>query len=166
MHSLTPDNRLQPSLLDRLRDDEPFKEKERPEQQVLNLKQLREVILRDLALLLNCDNMETVADLSHFPDVKNSVLNFGIPSFSGSTSSSTKNDAMVADVKEAILKFEPRIIPNSLAIQSVPGENSGQGENTFALQIEGKIWAQPFPLEFLLRSELDLETGNVIVEQI
>jgi type VI secretion system protein ImpF len=42
----------------------------------------------------------------------------------------------------------------------------GEGHKTVSLEIEGQIWAQPFTLEFLLRSDLDLETGSVILKQV
>ena len=158
MSLYTPHNRLQPSLLDRLRDDEPNKTVERPDQQIINLNQLREMILRDLAWLLNCDNFDCVEDLSSFPEAKNSVLNFGIPSFSGKTLSTTGSASLEDDVRNAILVFEPRIIPHSLIIKSVLADSSSPGRKTVAMEIGGAIWAQPFPLEFLLRSEMDLDT--------
>ena len=54
--------RLQPSLLDRLTDDEPHKSVESNDKRVLNKSQLRQCVLRDLAWLLNTSNTES--DLS------------------------------------------------------------------------------------------------------
>ena len=53
MAELAPRERLQPSLLDRLSDDEPDNAVEPRERRVLSLRTLREGVLRDLAWLLN-----------------------------------------------------------------------------------------------------------------
>ena len=51
MNELTSRERLQPSLLDRLTDEEPGKAVEGPDKRVLSLTQLKSSVLRDLAWL-------------------------------------------------------------------------------------------------------------------
>jgi type VI secretion system protein ImpF len=34
------------------------------------------------------------------------------------------------------------------------------------VEIRGNLWAQPVPIEFLVRTEIDLETGNVQVTDL
>ena len=46
-------DRLQPALLDRLRDDEPLSQKEPVESRVLSRARMREAVLRDLSWLFN-----------------------------------------------------------------------------------------------------------------
>jgi type VI secretion system protein ImpF len=53
MVDLTARERLQPSLLDRLTDEEPGSEAESRERRVLSLRALRNGVLRDLAWLFN-----------------------------------------------------------------------------------------------------------------
>ena len=53
MAELTPKERLQPSLLDRLTDDAPAEKVESREQRVLSLTKLRQSVNRDLGWLLN-----------------------------------------------------------------------------------------------------------------
>ena len=33
--------------------------------------------------------------------------------------------------------------------------------NIVGVQIQGQLWAQPVPIEMLVRTEIDLETGKV-----
>jgi type VI secretion system protein ImpF len=33
--------------------------------------------------------------------------------------------------------------------------------NVIGVEIQGQLWAQPVPLELLVRTEIDLETGKV-----
>ena len=49
MAELLPQERLQPSLLDRLVDDNPGEQKESRDQRVLVIRKLRDFVLRDLA---------------------------------------------------------------------------------------------------------------------
>ena len=81
-------DRLQPSLLDRLTDFRPDKKRESSSQQVLSQKQFKDAVIRDLGWLLNSVSMDSVFDLSAYPEVKNSVLNYGLPDISGHTASS------------------------------------------------------------------------------
>src|SRR4051794_31731838 len=83
MAELAPRERLQPSLLDRLLDEEPDKQVESRERRVLSLRGLREGVLRDLAWLLNATNLLSVTDGARLPHVANSVLNYGMPDISG-----------------------------------------------------------------------------------
>ena len=48
MAELTPTERLQPSLLDRLTDDEPSHSQEARNRRVLSIQKLRESVLRDV----------------------------------------------------------------------------------------------------------------------
>src|SRR3546814_17749025 len=71
--------RLQPSLLDRLRDDDPRNPKDAIGQQSQSARGLRESLLRDLGWLLNSRNLDSVQDLSAYPEVARLVVNFGLP---------------------------------------------------------------------------------------
>jgi len=152
--------RLQPSLLDRLVDENPDKTREGTADQFLDQSDLRAAVIRDLGFLLNCVALEVVYDLDAYPQVRDSVLNYGIPDLSGSTASTLDASQIEAGVKRAIRKFEPRLIRNSLKlnIHSNPNEMSA---NTLVFEIEGAVYGQPAPFQVNLRSELDLESGDI-----
>ena len=38
--------------------------------------------------------------------------------------------------------------------------------NQLQVQIRGSMWAQPVPIELLLRTDVDLETGQVAVHDL
>src|SRR5688572_11610252 len=110
MAELLPQERLQPSLLDRLTDEAPEVHEESRDKRVLNLSQLRASVLRDIRWLLNTVNLEATQDLSDFPQVASSTVNFGIPDLSGTSASSTNEMRLERAVRRAILNFEPRIL--------------------------------------------------------
>ncbi|HTQ43582.1 MAG TPA: type VI secretion system baseplate subunit TssE [Polyangiaceae bacterium] len=164
MAELTPQERLQPALLDRLTDEEPGKKVEPREQRVLSLRRLREGVLRDLAWLLNTGNLEQLEDLTDFPRVRESVLNYGMRDLSGLTLSLAKVAEVEKRVREAVLRYEPRVVANTLKVRAValPGE---MNRHALSFQIEGDLWAHPVPLHLLLRTDLDLESGQLEVRE-
>ena len=163
MAELTHKERLQPSLLDRLRDDDPRRPLESREQRVLSLEQLRASVLRDLGWLLNTENLESVHDLEDLPGVRRSVLNFGIPPLAGSTISGTNTDTLERRIRQAILNFEPRILPASVQVHAAV--TSEMSRKALTIEIEGEMWARPIPLRMFLRTEIDLDTGEVQVTE-
>jgi type VI secretion system protein ImpF len=38
--------------------------------------------------------------------------------------------------------------------------------NIIGVEIHGQLWAQPVPLEMLIRTEIDLETGKVQIADL
>ena len=158
---LTPQERLQPALLDRLTDEEPDKKLEPREQRVLSKTRLRQAVLRDLAWLFNATKFESSMGMARWPHARRSVINFGLPALSGQTASRIEIQDLERDIRQAILDFEPRILPESLDVKALVELSSLDHHNVIGIQIHGHLWAQPVPLELLIRTEIDLETGKV-----
>ena len=164
MADLTPQERLQPSLLDRLTDTDPESETESRERRVLSIQRLKAGVLRDLAWLLNTGYLETVEDLDDYPFVRDSVLNYGIPELAGTTVSGADPARLQKAVRDAIVKFEPRINSRTLKV-TVTVDHDRMSHNSMAFGIEGQLWAQPTPMALYLKTEVDLETGDVAVSE-
>lgn len=158
---LPPQDRLQPALLDRLTDLEPDKKTEPRESRVLTRRRLRESVLRDLAWLFNSTSLGDEAEMSTLPYVRRSVVNFGLPAMSGQVASTLDILDLASALREAITTYEPRILPESLVITPKIEGGSLDHHNVIAVEIHGQLWAQPLPMEFLVRTDIDLETGKV-----
>lgn len=166
MAELSPQERLQPALLDRLIDDEPHKKVEPRENRVLSKAALRRAVLRDLAWLFNATRLERDSEFAAYPEVEKSVINFGLPALAGETASTFDPVALEQAIKRAIVDFEPRISPANLHVETLTGSLELDSHNLILVQIRGSLWAQPVPLEFLLRTEVDLETGSVEIRDL
>ena len=151
--------RLQPSLLDRLTDLEPSNIKESSSQQSMSQTQFKEAVIRDLGWLLNSVALDVCVDLEKFPEVKRSVLNYGLPDMSGHTSSNVDVRSMENAIRAAIQQFEPRIIQNSLKVK-VHSSPDDMSHNSLIFEIAGAVFGQPSPFQVVLKSELDLECGE------
>ena len=163
---LTPQERLQPALLDRLTDDEPEKKLEPREHRVLSKSRMRQAVLRDLAWLFNTTKTESGTTMQRYPHARRSVINFGLPALSGQTASTIEIQDLERDLRQAILDFEPRILPETLQVRAIVEISSLDHHNVIGIEIHGNLWAQPVPLELLIRTEIDLETGKVQIADL
>jgi type VI secretion system protein ImpF len=164
MADLTPQERLQPSLLDRLTDESPQSGVEARDQRMISGQRLREAVRRDLASLLNCVHLEATLDLSAWPLVARSTLNYGVPETSGVTLANINVEVLQKRVRQAILDFEPRLLRNRLSV-TVERLGAEMSRNSLVFLIEAEIWAQPVPQSIVVRTEFDLETGVVKVDE-
>ncbi|WP_431103710.1 type VI secretion system baseplate subunit TssE [Roseateles noduli] len=215
-------DRLKPSLLDRLiGTSDPASStatfthdaRDMPEAQgsrvsaaaVVNRRQLRASVARDLIWLLNATRLEAPADDDPWidaaaqrpaagPDTRGalsrsawrdaplaraSVLNFGLPAMTGRAQSSLDRRRLQRDLVEAIHRFEPRLVPESLEVSIDDGVGSGiNGTGTgnggggsggrlprgahrpLRLVIQGQLRHDPVPLTLWMAAELDLDTGH------
>jgi type VI secretion system protein ImpF len=166
MGELTPQERLQPALLDRLTDEEPGARQEAREQRVMSKARLRQAVLRDLAWLFNATRFETADQLAKMPDVRRSVVNFGLPPLSGRALSSLDLSDLEAAIRQAIIDFEPRLLATTLQVTALVEQGDLGRHNVIGVEIRGQLWAQPVPLELLVRTEIDLETGKVQIADL
>ncbi len=132
---------------------------------MLGIERLRECVLRDLAWLLNCDNVESSIDFEQYEEARRSVINFGIPSTSGVTFSGLDIVVLEQRVKRAIEYFEPRILKNTLRVRGIANHDLME-RRSLTFDIQGDLWAQPLPLKLYLRTELDLETGKIAIKKV
>jgi type VI secretion system protein ImpF len=165
MATLRAQDRLQPALLDRLTDDDPGSRQETVDARVINRGRLRELVLRDLAWLFNATRPNPDVDWDAVPHAARSVINFGLPPLSGQSASSIDLGALQDRVRAAILLYEPRILPDSLTVEAVVNNEQLDHHNQLGFRIAGQLWAQPVPLELMLHTDIDLETGRVEIRE-
>lgn len=152
---------LQPALLDRLTDHDPGRKVEGRDERVLSRSQLRASVLRDLTWLFNSTNLASSVDLSAHPFAAQSTLNYGLTALAGNPVAGLEFAEVERILKEAILLFEPRILPNTLSVRGIPAKDPMGHHNVLSLEIMGELWSQPYPLEFLIKTDMDLESGEI-----
>lgn len=155
------DAHLMPTLLDRLRDDAPQRQSEVPGEYTVTRSQMRDIIQRDLAYLLNAISIEDQIDRTLYPEAAASTVNFGVPPLAGGFVASHRWSEMEQTIKRAIADFEPRLMPDTLSIVPLTGVDGNGQYNNLAFEIRGMIRMDPYPLEFMVQSSLDLETSRL-----
>ncbi len=158
-------DRLQPSLLDRLTDDAPGERAEASDQVAMTRTRLRRAVLRDLAWLFNATSLAVDIPLENHPEARASTINFGIAALAGSRMSEIEFADLEQTLREAIVVFEPRLLEETVQVRSITQGDQLAHHNTLGFEVRAKLWSTPYPLELLLRSNLDLETGHVVLEE-
>lgn len=156
-------DRLQPVLLDRLTDRQSHSREERAGVFLMSSKLLRDSVLRDLQWLLNTTNFGTNHNINTMPRARCSVVNYGVCGWAGGRMSEVAFADVEAAIRASIVDFEPRIMKDSVDVRCVTDATDLEHHNLLALEIRGTLWSVPYPIEFILRSELDLESGHMIL---
>jgi len=156
MPELTPFEKLQPCLLDRLTDDDPQNTQEGRSQRVISLSRYKRGVLRVLEWLLNASahlpgEGGTGWRLEDFPEAERSVINFGTRQLSGLFAPDMHE--LERHLADALQLFEPRILSQSVTV------HAAMDRNVIDIEIRGELWANPIPEQLYVKTNIDLETG-------
>lgn len=158
-------DRLQPALLDRLTDAAPHERTEALPAHWIDERKLRAAVLRDLSWLFNSANLQDAIDGAAYREAANSVINYGIRPLAGMQMSGIDPGGLEAWIREAIARFEPRFMPGSVDVRCITDPRAMHHQNRLSLEIRATLWSAPYPLEILLQSDLDLESGAVSLRE-
>ncbi len=155
------ERRYLPTLFDRLCDDAPGEETEAPAAYASDRSRMRQIVQRDLALLLNTTDQSDLLDASRYPEACRSTINYGVPALAGGYLSEKKWADIETMIRHAILTFEPRLMPDTLVVRPLIKAHTAAHYNVLTFEISGHIHMQPYPLEFMVQSNVDLETSRI-----
>ncbi|QWA11549.1 type VI secretion system baseplate subunit TssE [Sodalis ligni] len=155
-----PQQQKLPMLLERLTDDRPGHADEAWDSQDISRQHLQASILTNLQILLNCTRPLSLPPGQDKKHICSSTLNFGMPPLAGKVISEIQRQDIAADIKTAIMRFEPRIIATGLRINSHPPSLSVSPQ-ILSFTLQGFFHWRPDHVEFLFYSHMDLETGHV-----
>ena len=119
---------------------------------------VRRDVIRNLEWLLNTEAPPRLAGQVPSEAVQRSVLCFGIEPYSGRPQSGMDPKEMSWRIRERILAFESRVDHHTLEV--MPAEEDGQRRfNKMRFTVRGHLRADPLPLEFVVQTEIDMESG-------
>jgi type VI secretion system protein ImpF len=151
--------RVQLSPLDRLFDDAPDRERDRPLSPGEAMAVLRRSVRRDLEALLNAKRRwrSLPAKLTELP---RSVAGYGLPDYtSGSMADPGAREAFRAEVERTIKLFEPRFA--QVVVVLVKAENLL--DPTLHLRIDGLLHAEPAPEPISFNTIVDATSAEIEV---
>ena len=131
-----------------------------PQRRAISGRRLRECVLRDLSWLLNCTNLESRVDLDAYPNVAASTLNFGMPVLTGNLRGAVEVTAIAERIRTCIARFEPRLS----AITITPQVEAPADGFMLEFRIDAELWGDPLPQHLRMRTQIDLGSGEVAVE--
>lgn len=133
---------------------------------------LREAVRRDIEMLFNIERLEAqflltdretlahdspASQLAEFPHVRASVLNYGVPSFSGRSGSDFDKDDLAREIKAVLNTFEPRLKKDSVKVRVRTGDKIGM-----RIDIDGILLLSPVPERLRLYTSVDLDNGRAL----
>jgi type VI secretion system protein ImpF len=121
--------------------------------------QLRQSLDIDLGHLLNTVNLASSLDLDAYPNVRRSVLNFGMQDLVHLTTDSVKLMHLAESLRAALLAHEPRLDASTLHI--VQQDDLDEVNQRIAFSVRADLLCRPVdvPLEFV--AEIDVGSGKV-----
>lgn len=115
---------------------------------------------RDLSALLNATALSASQDLSRWPLVSRSVLNFGVPGFTGRMLTNADIPEIQRHITKAIQQFEPRLHPKRIRVSVLtdPIDGSPHGWRV-RIEAQRRDVSDRMPLEFW--AVIEPETGQL-----
>ncbi|HQS68967.1 MAG: type VI secretion protein [Novosphingobium sp. 28-62-57] len=123
---------------------------------------LRATVRRELAWLLNTTNFESSVDLEAFPQVRTSVLNYGVPDLAGRSLNSRAVLRRAREIRDAVKSFEPRIDPLTLHVEL---SNKVERENALTFVIEADVRSAVRAVPIKLRTDVEADSSAVTVRE-
>ena len=151
---------IRSSVLDRLIDDQPATQQERPPSAMEVLQTVRESVQQNLRDLLNTRIRATSIpeELVHLPK---SVANYGIADVSAAQLQSQQSRReFLRDIENRIRFFEPRLEN----VRVVQVENNDYLDRTLRFRINATLMAYPNPEPITFDSQFDPVEGEIRVE--
>lgn len=151
MTRISDDRQLVPTILDRLLDENPGQSHDALRTTGFLLRELKKSVRRDLENLLNtryrCRQIPP-----HLEELETSLLNYGIPDFTGAVFANEDDRKELRRIIERIIRrFEPRFKEVTVHLDSMPASN----DRVIRFRIDALLHADPAPEPVVFDSKLE-----------
>jgi type VI secretion system protein ImpF len=151
--------RVRLSVLDRLLDDAPEMERDRPLSATDALTVLRRAVRRDLEALLNA-RRRFAAIPPAYTELANSSFSFGLPDYSaGAMQEVASRETLRKEIERCIRQFEPRLV--QVTVHLVPPKD--ELDTTLHFHIDALLHADPAPEPISFDTVVNAATADIEV---
>lgn len=149
----------EPSIIDRLIDDDRYVTSDRLHSRAESVRRVMDAVRRDIELLLNTRRIALPASEA-LPEVAASLFFYGMPDLTSvSKDSQAAKTRLARQVEETIQAFEPRL--EQVKVTLLPSERAQFGEVRFS--IEAMLKLDPTPERVTFDTVLEPGRGAVAV---
>lgn len=129
----------------------------------LDAEKMRQLVISEIMEILNHANMEHSLDTERYPYVASSAMNYGLPK---RVTYVVQDEWQTAeqDIRTAILRFEPRVIPETLVVNILNGEQLQGSYATLLFELSALIHWSPEPLDLYVRGRYDIDSDHVVIK--
>lgn len=154
------DRTVQPSLLDRLTDEDPRSGADRAVSREASTKAFRMAVQRDVQDLLNTRRSIVPVSAAH-PELRRSVHEFGLPDTSGiSMATGEGRKQLTDDIADTVRRFEPRLM--NVAVRLLDADQVKAPQVRFA--VEATLRMDPSPERIVFDTVLEIASGTYAVD--
>jgi type VI secretion system protein ImpF len=160
MAEIRADQPLVPSVLDRLLDFAPEVSREPPLKRTQVLREMKQSLRRDLENLLNT-RTRCLSWPPELEELKQSLVNYGIPDLTGATLGSTKEREEFCRTLQVIIReHEPRL--RNVKVRLL--DQADPIDRTLHFRIDALMLAEPAPEPIVFDSNLRVATSTFEVK--
>lgn len=120
---------------------------------------LRRHLSNDLASLMNTISLDAAVDLTDYPYIRKSIINYGFGDLSALSDKGFAAAEMSRFIRETLIRHEPRLIPASIEITVNKDIESVTQRLTFDISADMVASPVDVPLDFV--AEVDLGAGKI-----
>lgn len=124
-------------------------------------RELRAVVIRDIAWIINDIQFGTAVALDAYPEVVTSVLNQGVSDLTSMQLARASLERRARDLADAIRAFEPRLVPGTVRVTYDTADV--QNENKVRFVIHGELKGAIDDRYVELKTAVALDSGEVEV---
>lgn len=147
-----------PCLLQRLKDDDPKSKKETINHQKDDFNSIRKIILENIIDIINAQSLEYQIDQECYPHLVDSVINYGVLPHLGDNNFINSNQHFETQLRKAIIRFEPRLIPDSVRVKNTTNIiDKGVFLN---FELEALVFWLPEPRDISLKLNYDKQLNH------
>jgi type VI secretion system protein ImpF len=125
---------------------------------------LRREVKHDLEQLMNSIALESAEDLGPFPEVKKSILNYGIPDMAHRTIDEASVSEVTREIEFALARYEPRLTRNTIKVHR--DESADKTALKLRFSVQGDLICNPInvPVEFV--ADVEYDSGKITLSRL
>lgn len=125
---------------------------------------LRREVMRDLESLMNSISLDSAADLSDFPAVEKSIINYGFPDIARRTLDELDTKGLETEIEKVLCSYEPRLERSSLRIAR--DKRLDPVELNVRYVVHAELLCEPLkvPVEFV--ADVEVTTGKIHISAL
>jgi type VI secretion system protein ImpF len=121
--------------------------------------ELRREVIGDLEALLNTISLGSAIALERDEPVRGSILNFGRPDLARRSVSEPTIAAIAEEIREALIRYEPRLTPASIRVVHDPAEKGAEQKLRYVIAAD--LCCEPLDVAVEFVADVSCDNGSV-----
>ena len=130
----------------------------------INEETLRKHLQTDLNALLNTIELGSTSDLSDFPYVNASIVNYGFRDLSNVSVAEINTPRIKENIRASLINHEPRLIRESIQVDVI--EPEGDNRQRLSISVSAELMGDPVDIPLDFDAEVDMSAGTLKMSKL